>query len=384
MRVCIPRFLQIGKGGMDSVPELLAAIGGLKKPLIVTDKNMIALGYVDRLTSILQAGGISFEIFDEVVPDPTDTVIFSGINVLVSAKCDCVIGIGGGSPLDTAKAIAVMSQGSTDLENYRPPAISNAPGLPILAIPTTAGTGSEVTHHTVIIRSSTQEKISCRGEAFMPTAAVIDYELTLSMPKRLSIDNAIDTMTHGIEAYVSKKASLFSDRMALDCLRLVGPNLPRIYKDPEDEKARELLMFAATLGGLAFTNASICLVHAMSRPLGALFHIPHGLSNAMLLPQVTEFSVQSAPDRYADCAKAMGIASTLDPNSVACKKLVQALYVYQENFEVPSLSAYGLEREIFEKSMGAMIDDAIRSGAPKNNPKEPSQEEMREIYEKAW
>jgi len=248
MRVCIPRFLQIGKGGMDSVPELLAAIGGLKKPLIVTDKNMIALGYVDRLISILQASGISFEIFDEVVPDPTDTVIFSGINVLVSAKCDCVIGIGGGSPLDTAKAIAVMSQGSTDLENYRPPAISNAPGLPILAIPTTAGTGSEVTHHTVIIRASTQEKISCRGEAFMPTAAVIDYELTLSMPKRLSIDNAIDTMTHGIEAYVSKKASLFSDRMALDCLRLVGPNLPRIYKDPEDEKARELLMFAATLG----------------------------------------------------------------------------------------------------------------------------------------
>lgn len=384
MRVCVPRFLQIGKGSMEAVPELLEAIGELKKPLIVTDETMVNLGYVDQLISILHSRDMSFAVFDQVTPDPSDTVIIKGIAVLRDAGCDCVIGIGGGSPLDTAKAIAVMSQGSSDLEDYRPPAISNNPGLPILAIPTTAGTGSEVTHHTVIIRSSTQEKISCRGEAFMPTAAVIDYGLTLSMPKRLSIDNAIDTMTHGIEAYVSKKASLFSDRMALDCLRLVGPNLPTIYKDPNNEKARELLMFSATLGGLAFTNASICLVHAMSRPLGALFHIPHGLSNAMLLPQVTEFSIDCAPSRYADCAKAMGVASSADTDIVACKKLVQALYLFQENFEVPSIGAYGVDRGIFETSLDLMIDDAIRSGAPKNNPKEPSEEEMREIYEKAW
>jgi alcohol dehydrogenase class IV len=299
VRVCIPRYLQLGKGSVEKLPEILKTIG-VKKPLIITDKMMVEIGNVAKITAYLDSDEFEYGVFDETVPDPTDLVIAKGLAALREGGYDSVIGLGGGSPIDTAKAIAVLSQHSDNILDYRPPMQFNEKGgLPIIAIPTTAGTGSEVTHHTVIVHSATQEKISCRGEAFVPTAAIIDYELTLSKPQRLTVDNALDTLTHGIEAYVSTKASFFSDRIALDCMRLVGQYIKRAANDGSDLRAREGLMLAATMGGIAFTNASICLVHGMSRPLGSFFHVPHGLSNAMLLPYITSFSLKEALPRYA-------------------------------------------------------------------------------------
>ena len=386
VRVCVPRYMQIGKGSLNQLPEILNIIGSVKSPLIVTDKQMVNFGYVKRLQEILLKNGIKSSVFDDTIPDPTDTVVLNGIDILKKNKNDAVIGFGGGSPIDTAKAIAVLSQYSKNIQDYKPPSTFDKKGLPIIAIPTTAGTGSEVTHHSVIIdtKSNNFEKISCRGEGFVPIVSIVDYELTLSKPRRLTIDSAIDTLTHGIEAYVSKKATMFSDRMALDTIRLVQENIYKVDKDPKDLKAREGLMLAATLGGLAFSNASICLVHGMSRPLGSNFKVPHGLSNAMLLPTITEFSIDHAKSRYADCSRAGNFASPTDEDNVACEKLIKGLYKLNNDFDVPSMKTFGIDEKNFEGELENMATDAEVSGAPNLNPRVPTVNEMVDLYGKAW
>ena len=386
VRVCVPRYLQIGKGSLSQLPEIIKILGSIKSPLIVTDKQMVQFGYVKKLQEVLNKAGLNSNVFDDTIPDPTDKVVLKGIDMLEKNKNDAVIGFGGGSPIDTAKAIAVLSQYSIDIQDYKPPGTFDKKGLPIIAIPTTAGTGSEVTHHAVVIDSRTNnlEKISCRGEGFVPIVSIIDYELTLSKPRRLTIDSAIDTLTHGIEAYVSKKATLFSDRMALDTIRLVTENIYAVDKNPKDIKAREGLMLAATLGGLAFSNASICLVHGMSRPLGSNFKVPHGLSNAMLLPTITEFSVDHAKSRYADCSRAGKFALLDDDDQTACKKLLQGLYKINKDFEVPSMKNFGIDQKNFEDQLENMATDAEISGAPGLNPRVPSVKEMINLYEEAW
>ena len=386
VRVCVPRYLQIGKGSLNQLPEIIKIIGSVKSPLIVTDKQMVQFGYVKKLQDVLNKAGLKSNVFEETIPDPTDKVVLNGIDFLKKNKNDAVIGFGGGSPIDTAKAIAVLSQYSNDIQDYKPPGTFDKKGLPIIAIPTTAGTGSEVTHHAVIIdtRTNNLEKISCRGEGFVPIVSIIDYELTLSKPRRLTIDSAIDTLTHGIEAYVSKKATLFSDRMALDTIRLVTENIYAVEKNPKDIKAREGLMLAATLGGLAFSNASICLVHGMSRPLGSNFKVPHGLSNAMLLPTITEFSVEHAKSRYADCSRAGKFALADDDDDVACKKLLSGLYKINKDFEVPSMKDFGIDQKNFEDQLENMATDAEISGAPGLNPRVPSVKEMVNLYGEAW
>ena len=386
VRVCVPRYMQIGKGSLSQLPEILNIIGSVKSPLIVTDKQMVKFGYVKKLQEILLKAGIKSSIFDDTIPDPTDSVVLNGIDILKKNKNDAVIGFGGGSPIDTAKAIAVLSQYSKNIQDYKPPSTFDKKGLPIIAIPTTAGTGSEVTHHAVIIdtKSNNFEKISCRGEGFVPIVSIVDYELTLSKPRRLTIDSAIDTLTHGIEAYVSKKATMFSDRMALDTIRLVKENIYAVDKDPKDLKAREGLMLAATLGGLAFSNASICLVHGMSRPLGSNFKVPHGLSNAMLLPTITEFSIDHAKSRYADCSRAGNFALPDDDNNTACEKLIKGLYKLNNDFDVPSMKTFGIDEKNFEEELENMATDAEVSGAPNLNPRVPTVNEMVDLYGKAW
>ncbi|MGB7243734.1 MAG: iron-containing alcohol dehydrogenase [Sulfitobacter sp.] len=382
--VCAPRHLNIGKGALRDVVEMLGKIGSITNPLIVTDKVMVDVGIVGKLQDHLTRGGLKSAVFDAVLPDPTDDIVLAGVKALVDGNHDAVIGLGGGSPLDAGKAIAVMAINSHDIQDYRPPNVFNGSGLPMMAIPTTAGTGSEVTHHTVIIHNATREKISCRGEGFVPDAAIVDYELSLSKPKRLIADNALDTLTHAIEAYVSRKATLYSDRMALDCMRLVAAHVETAYNAPDNLPAREALMLAATFGGLAFTNASIALVHAMSRPLGSLFHVPHGMSNAMLLPTITDYSRRAAPTRYADCARALGLAEDRDSDDKACGALVAGLYDYNARLEVPSLSQFGLSPDSYVQKQTAMAQDAMRSGAPANNPRVPTEEEITDLYQKAW
>ena len=218
----------------------------------------------------------------------------------------------------------------------------------------------------------------------MPVATLIDFSLTLSLPPRISADTGIDALTHAIEAYVSKKANPYSDSQALSAMRLLGPNLRRVYHDGGDKQAREAMMLGSTLAGVAFSNASVALVHGMSRPIGAAFHVPHGLSNAMLLPSVTAFSIPAAPERYADCARAMGVATEQDSTKQANAKLLEELHALNDELEVPTPAQFGIERQAFFDLITTMAEQALASGSPSNNPRVPSVDEVVEIYQQLW
>jgi len=214
----------------------------------------------------------------------------------------------------------------------------------------------------------------------MPWAALVDFELTLSLPPRVTADSGIDALSHAIEAYVSRRATMFSDAQALAALRAIGPNLRMAVHHGSDRKARAAMMLGATLAGMAFSNASVALVHGMSRPIGAAFHIPHGMSNAMLLPAVTEFGLDAAATRYADCARAMGVARGDDDDSAASAALLVELRSINADLSMPTIVAYGVDEVAFRAAMPTMARQALASGSPSNNPRVPDEAEVIEIY----
>ena len=385
--ISLPRLLRIGGGASQELAAVLAQLG-LSRPLIVTDSYLVKSGLVERLLDGLKPAGMVARVFADTVPDPTVASITAGIEFLKASDHakghDCVIGFGGGSPMDSAKAIAVLGVLGGKIADYKVPHVQDAPGLPIIAIPTTAGTGSEATRFTIITDEVSDEKMLCPGIAYLPVAALVDFELTLTKPKRLTADTAIDSLTHAIEAYVSKRASGFSDQMALSAMRAIAPNLRRVFHDGSDLAGREALMLGATLAGIAFSNASVALVHGMSRPIGAHFHVPHGLSNAMLLPAVTEFSAPAALHRYADSARAMGVAEEGEGDQSAVARLLDELKALNAELEVPSPKAYGIDETKWNGLLSTMATQALASGSPGNNPRVPSSEEIVALYQKAW
>jgi alcohol dehydrogenase class IV len=382
-QIILPRILQVGGGASDEAGNIVTALG-CKRPLIVTDKMMVQLGYVAKLQESLNALNISADVFDDTVPEPTVSSIQAGVNQVRQGNYDSIIAIGGGSPIDSAKAISILGKYGGVMRDYKFPRIVTEPGLPIIAIPTTAGTGSEVTRVTIITDETNDEKMLCVGIGFMPTAALVDYNLTLSLPPRTTADTGIDALTHAMEAYVSKKASLYSDTQAIAAMKLLAPNLRRVFHDGSDKEAREAMMLGSTLAGIAFSNASVGLVHGMSRPIGAFYHVPHGLSNAMLLPMVTEYSIPAAVERYADCARAMGVAQVTDSDASANGKLMTELYAINEELKVPSPQQFGISREHFFGNLEIMAEQALASGSPGNNPRVPGAEDIIEIYKKLW
>jgi len=379
----LPRFLQTGAGASQQLPQVLAALG-CARPLIITDLMMVELGYAGRIREVLAAHDLQADIFSDTVPEPTVASIQAGVACARDGGYDSIIALGGGSPIDSAKAIGILARHGGAMRDYKFPRQVNEAGLPIIAVPTTAGTGSEVTRFTIITDEQSDEKMLCVGAGFMPVAALVDFELTLSLPPRVTADTGIDALTHAIEAYVSRKANPFSDAQALAAMRLIGPNLRRAYHQGDDRQAREAVMLGSTLAGLAFSAASVALVHGMSRPIGAFFHVPHGLSNAMLLPAVTAFSIPAARDRYAECARAMGVASAADLDDVAVEKLLAELEALNEELQVPTLARFGVDRQQFFQLMPTMASQALASGSPGNNPRVPSEAEMVELYRSLW
>ena len=382
-KIVLPRVLQIGAGASSEIGPILKSLG-LNNPLIVTDKVMVLLGYIESLQQSLVESEINADVFDDTVPEPTVASIQAGVKQVRNGNYDCVIALGGGSPIDSAKAIAILGKYGGEMRDYKFPRIVDEPGLPLIAIPTTAGTGSEVTRVTIISDEITDEKMMCLGIGFMPTVALVDYELSISVPARTTADTGIDAMTHAIEAYVSKKASAYTDTQAIAAMKLIGPNLRKVYHNGGDRDAREQMMLGSTLAGAAFSNASVALVHGMSRPIGAAYHVPHGLSNAMLLPAVTEFSIPAAAERYADCARAIAVANESDNTEVANNKLMDELYALNKELQVPSPEEFGIEREHFFNNVQTMAEQALASGSPANNPRAPNAEEIIELYKKLW
>jgi len=377
-QIALPRLLQIGAGAFAETPKVLTDLG-LKRPLIVTDSFLFKRGLADRLADVLKLGD-GVRIFAGAVPDPTSGSIDAGLAYIKEHDHDCVIGLGGGSSIDTAKAVAVLAVHGGPMRKYKTPFLQNAPGLPIIAIPTTAGTGSETTRFTVVTDDPTGEKMLCTGVGYVPTAAIVDYELTLEKPKRLTGDTGVDSLTHAIEAYVSRRANPFADGFALTAMGAIWNSLPVAYLEPSNRAAREHMMLAATQAGIAFSNSSVALVHGMSRPIGAHFHVPHGMSNAMLLPAITTFSVPGNVRRYADCARIMGIAKSDSSDEAAATALVEALRQLNLQLEVPTPEKLGIDRTQWFDAIPTMVEQAIASGSPANNPRVPSGPEIAELY----
>lgn len=381
--IALPRLMHIGKNACEQIPAALSALG-CSRPLIVTDKMMVQLGYVARITDILAAAGIRADIYDDTVPEPTEQSIMGGVDMVRHGSYDSVIAVGGGSPIDSAKAIAILGKHGGVMRDYAFPRMVNEAGLPLIAVPTTAGTGSECSRVTVITDEAAGEKLMCMGLGFLPAAAIVDYTLSISVPPRTTADTGIDALTHAIEAYVSKKANPFSDIQALAAMRLIAPNLRTVYRDGSNEAAREAMMLGSTLAGMAFSNASVALVHGMSRPIGAFFHVPHGLSNAMLLPTVTAYSIPAAEKRYAECARTMGVAGVQDSDAEANAKLLAELEALNRELSVPTLAGFGVEKQHFDSVIDTMASQALASGSPGNNPRVPEHAEIIELYRQLW
>lgn len=378
----LPRILRVGAGASGQLVATLAELG-LARPLLITDPFIKDCGYCERLQVPLEEAGIAHGLFSDCVPDPTTDSVYAALAAFHAGNYDCVVALGGGSSLDTAKAVAVLAEHGGMMRDYKVPRQVDS-GLPIIALPTTAGTGSEVTRVAVITDTETREKMLCMGLGLMPVAALVDFELTLTMPYRLTADTGIDSLCHALEAYVSRKANPFTDSVALTAMRTIYQNIRTACAEPGNRQAREAMMLAATQGGIAFANASVTLIHGMSRPIGAMFHVPHGLSNAMLLPEVTAWSVDHAPQRYGHCARYMGIADDSHNNRVACARLVDALRALTADLQVPGPQAFGIARSDWFDSLELMAGQAMDSGSPANNPRIPLAAEIVQLYERIW
>jgi alcohol dehydrogenase class IV len=381
--ITAPRLMAIGGGALAELPDLLGRLG-LGRPLIVTDPYIASCGILARATTLLDGAGMPWSVFADTVPDPTTEVIETGTARLRTGDFDSLVAIGGGSSIDTAKGMSVLYANGGQLRDYKVPNEIPRAGPPVVAIPTTAGTGSEVTRFTVVTDTETDEKMLIAGLACCPSAAIVDFELTLSMPLRLTADTGIDSLTHAIEAYVSRRASPFTDGLARHAMGLIARNIRTACAEPGNRAAREAMMLGATKAGMAFSNASVALVHGMSRPIGAFFHVPHGLSNAMLLPEITAFSAPAALERYADCARAMGVAEEGEGSQGAVARLLDELRRLNADLKVPSPKAYGIERARYDELLPVMAGQALASGSPANNPRVPTSDEIIELYRRVY
>jgi len=375
----LPALLQVGAGAIQQLPNVMSELA-CKRPCLITDTTMVALGYAKTITDILSLQNIELAIFSDVMPEPNDTSISKAVEMVAREHFDCLIALGGGSAIDSAKAIALLATHGGKMHDYKVPHRVILQSIPVIAVPTTAGTGSECTKVTIISDSATSEKMLCMGPGLMPKAAIVDYELSLTVPFRIAADTGIDALTHAIEAYVSKKANLYSDLQAIAAMRLIAPNLIQACEHPDILEAKEALMLGATLAGIAFSNASVALVHGMSRPLGVHFHVPHGMSNAMLLPAITKYSLSSAAEKYAQCAVHMGLAEHADDIDDCHQKLIGFLQDVNLRLEVPSMSAYGIVRTEYENLLNTMAEQALSSGSPANNPQVPSKRAIIALY----
>ena len=380
----IPSTVLTGAGASrELVPQLQRL--GARRILLVTDAFMVTSGLAGTLVREMEKAGLAVALFAGVQPDPTDVNVRDGFRIFTDQRCDTLVALGGGSPIDAAKAIAILTANPEPLSLYQGYHKIPRAGAPLVVIPTTAGTGSEVTKAAVITDTGRDVKMMMLDRHLLPAVALVDYELTLTMPRALTAHVGVDTLTHGIEAYVSRKATTLTEPLALTCIRLVAEHLETAWREPGNRPAREGMMLAATLGGMAFANSSVALVHGMSRPIGAVFHVPHGLSNSMLLPAVTRFSLGAAPGRYATIAKAMRLCAPEADEAAAGAALIQGLVDLNTRLEVPRLrDCPGLELKKFESVLEKMAADALASGSPQNNPRVPTADEIVALYREAW
>lgn len=377
----IPNHTVVGTNVLGEAAPLLKKMGN--KAFIVTGRHVAVSDMMKQLTALLDENGIGCVIFDGITGEPTDTMIENGVEMLKSSGCDFIIGIGGGSPLDSAKAIAAMAVNEGSIADYNGKEITGEI-LPLAAIPTTAGTGSEATKFTVITDSEKGIKMLLKGDVLVPKLAIVDSSFTVGAPKSVTSATGLDALTHAVEAYTSRKAFSMTDTLAVSAVKRIMKYLPIAYKEPDNSLAREQMSIAALEAGICINNSSVTIVHGMSRPIGALFHVPHGMSNAMLLKECLSFAVSGAYEKFANLGRETGVASDSDSDETAAEKFIDSLQNICDVCEIPTLEQYGIDRDEYYSKILKMSTDAVASGSPANTVKEVTVDDCIEIYKKLY
>ncbi|HIT06149.1 MAG TPA: iron-containing alcohol dehydrogenase [Candidatus Scybalocola faecipullorum] len=377
----VPGEIFTGAGALDMAEAAMKKLG--KKALIVTDKVMIELGNCAKIETALKNQGIAYSVYSEVTGEPTDVMIEKGLKMYKEEACDFMVALGGGSPLDAMKAIGSLVENGGNISDYMGKEI-DAKMPPMVAVPTTAGTGSEATQFTIITDTKKDIKMLLKGKVLIPDIAVIDPQFTMTAPPKITAATGLDALCHATEAYTSRKAQTLSDTFALSAVKRIFRYLPEAFKDGSNVEARVQMSVAALEAGIAFNNASVTIIHGMSRPIGALFHVAHGISNAMLMKECLTFALPGAYDKFADLARAINVSDDKDSDEVAAEKYLKAVEMLTKTLEIPSLEAYGIDKQAFFDVIDKMAFDAMASGSPQNTMRDVTEDDVKEIYKKLW
>ena len=372
-----PRTIVFGEGALEYLKELEG-----KKVFIVTDKNLRKLGIVDKVVEQLKETGMEIRIFDEVEPEPSKQTIERGAKILSEFGADWIIGLGGGSCMDAAKAMWVLyERPDLTIEDITPfEKLNLRKKARLINIPTTSGTGADVTWAVVITDAERKVKLELASKEVVADISILDPALVLDLPPKLTADTGMDALVQAIEAYTVQWKNDFSDALALRAIQLIFKYLPRAYKNGKnDPEAREKMHNAATMSGLAFSNSQIGIVHALGHSLGAVFKIPHGRSVAVFLPYVMEYNLSEAVSLYAEIAEAIGI--TDGSNEEKARRLIEAVRKLMREIEEPlSIKEMGIPREDFEVKLNELIEKANESTGTIVNPRVPTEEDYRKLF----
>ena len=369
-----------GPGARKELPGVVARLG-YKKALVVTDKGLMKFGVAKMVLDVMDEAGIAYEIFDDVKPNPTVSNVKAGIEACKKAEADFIVAIGGGSSMDTAKGIGIVVNNPEfgDIVSLEGVADTKKKSLPIIALPTTAGTAAETTINYVIIDESRQAKMVCVDPNDIPAVAIIDAELMYSLPKSLTAATGMDAMTHAIEGLITKAAWEMSDMFELKAIEMIYKYLPIAVNDPTNPEGRNGMAVAQYIAGMAFSNVGLGVDHGMAHPLSALFDVPHGVACAMLLPTVMRFNVPAALDKYTDIAKAVGVwrdgMTKEEAADAACKAIEDLSALVGTNKHLTDLG-------IKESDIAALAEQAIQDVCTPGNPREVTKEDIVNLYHK--
>lgn len=372
-----PKVIITGNDALLNSKEQICTLGN--KALIVTDLNMIKFGAIEKLTCFLKKCNIDFFIFSEANNEPDDILVTNGSKVFKDNDCDFLIALGGGSPIDTMKGISILLCSSEELSSHLGKEIVlKRPKM--VAIPTTAGTGSEATQFTIIKDTKTKVKMLLKGSDLIPDLAIVDPNFTFSLPKSVTAATGIDALCHSLESFTSKKAQPLANTFALSSIKRILNNLETCYKEPENIKAREEMCLASLEAGISFNNSSVTIIHGMSRPLGSIFNIPHGLSNAMLLETCLTYIREDIVSDLSIISKYCNIAPTEASPFEASILLLNKISSLLRNLDIPSLKKFGVVKEEYLGYIDKMAKDAINSGSPSNTKKELDEIQLAQLY----
>ena len=369
-----------GPGARKELPEVLTRMG-VKKALVTSDKGLIKVGTTKMVTDVLDEMGFPYDIYSEIKPNPTVTNVKQGVEVFKASGADCIIAIGGGSSMDTAKGIGIVANNPEfgDIVSLEGCAPTKNKSVPIIALPTTAGTGAKVTINYVIIDEERQAKMVCVDPNDIPAVAIVDPELMYSLPKGLTAATGMDALTHAIEGYITKGAWIMSDMYELQAIKMIAENLPIAVEEPTNPVGREGMALAQYIAAQAFSNVGLGLVHGMAHPMGSLHDIPHGVANALLLPTIMEFNMPTRIEKYGVIAQHMGVDTTGMTPEEAAQAAVDAVRELSIRVGIPQhLSEIG----ITEADIPALAAQAITDVCTPGNPRDVTEAEIIELYKK--